>query len=133
MNAPDGFVPYDNQGPFLEHIGPIMVSEGHHRRGIAPERLAAVLSRNAARIYRMANKGALAVGYDADITIVDPELSRAVEPAALESLADYSPYETMTLKGWPTATYVRGRRVMSDGAIVAEARDHPQGHYLFRT
>ena len=38
----------------------------------------------------------------------------------------------MSLKGWPVATYVRGRRIMSDGAIPADARDHPQGHYLFR-
>jgi len=122
-----------NGFPGVATMLPIMVSEGHHRRGIAPERLAAVLSRNAARIYRMANKGALAVGYDADITIVDPNLSRTVDPATLESFADYSPYENVSLKGWPVATYVRGRRVMRDGAIVAEVRDHPHGHYLFRT
>jgi len=122
-----------NGFPGVATMLPILVSEGHHRRGIAPERLAAVLSRNAARIYRMANKGALAVGYDADITIVDPNLSRTVDPATLESFADYSPYENVSLKGWPVATYVRGRRVMRDGAIVAEVRDHPHGHYLFRT
>jgi len=73
------------------------------------------------------------VGYDADITIVDPNLSRTVDPGTLESFADYSPYEGMPLEGWPTATYVRGRRIMSGGAILADARDHPQGHYLFRT
>ena len=61
-----------NGFPGVATMLPIMVHEGHHRRGIAPERIAAVLSRNAARIYRMASKGALAVGYDADIAIVDP-------------------------------------------------------------
>jgi dihydropyrimidinase len=121
-----------NGFPGVATMLPIMIAEGHHRRGIAPERIAAVLSRNAARIYRMANKGALAVGYDADITIVDSELARTVDPAALESFADYSPYEGMSLTGWPTATYVRGRKVMSEGAIVSEAREHPQGRYLFR-
>ena len=122
-----------NGFPGVATMLPIMVSEGHHRRGIAPDRIAAVVSRNAARIYRMARKGALAVGYDADVVVVDPDLARTVDPAALESFADYSPYETMTLTGWPTATYVRGRRIMSGGDIVAEVRDHPQGHYLFRT
>jgi uncharacterized protein (TIGR00369 family) len=28
MQVPDGFVPFPNQGPFLEHIGPIHVREG---------------------------------------------------------------------------------------------------------
>ena len=67
---------------------------------------------NAARIYRHASKGALAVGYDADLAVVDPELERTVDPATLESFADYSPYEGMTLKGWPVVTL----------------RARPQGH-----
>jgi dihydropyrimidinase len=112
---------------------PIMIDEGYHRRGMAPERIAAVLSRNAARIYRIANKGTLAAGYDADITVVDPDLERAVDPSRLESFADYSPYEGMTLRGWPVATYVRGREIMTDGAITAEAREQPRGRYLFRS
>jgi len=121
-----------NGFPGVATMLPIMISEGYHRRGIAPERIAAVLSRNAARIYRVANKGNLAVGFDADITIVDPSLVRTVEPSTLESFADYSPYEGMTLKGWPVATYVRGVEVMRDGVLTAEARERPQGQYLFR-
>ena len=39
----------------------------------------------------------------------------------------------MTLKGWPVMTFVRGRKIMADGAITDAARDHPQGHYLFRS
>lgn len=121
-----------NGFPGVATMLPILVDEGCHRRGIAPERIAAVASRNAARIYRMANKGALAVGYDADIAVVDPELARTVDPGTLESFADYSPYEGTTLRGWPVATYVRGRKVMADGVVTADARDHPQGRYLFR-
>jgi dihydropyrimidinase len=121
-----------NGFPGVATMLPIMIDEGYHRRGIAPERIAAVLSRNAARVYRMANKGALAVGFDADITIVDPDLVRKVEPSTLESFADYSPYEGIMLRGWPTATYVRGRAIVRDGAIVPDAREHPQGRYLFR-
>ncbi|MFO1312503.1 MAG: amidohydrolase family protein [Burkholderiales bacterium] len=121
-----------NGFPGVATMLPILIDEGHHRRGIAPERIAAVASRNAARLYRMRGKGALAVGYDADITVVDPNLERTVDPATLESFADYSPYEGRTLKGWPVATYVRGRKVMADGALTAEARDRPRGRYLFR-
>jgi dihydropyrimidinase len=121
-----------NGFPGVATMLPIMIHEGHHRRGIAPERIAAVLCANAARIYRMPNKGTLAVGYDADVTVVDPTLERTVDPAKLESFADYSPYEGMTFKGWPVATYVRGVEVMRDGAVTAQTREHPQGRFLFR-
>ena len=122
-----------NGFPGVATMLPIMLHEGYHRRGVAPERIAAVLSLNAARMYNMPRKGAIAVGYDADLVVVDPALSRAVDPATLESFADYSPFEGMTLEGWPIATFVRGRPVMADGAIVADAREHPGGRYLFRS
>ena len=122
-----------NGFPGVATMLPIMLHEGYHRRGVAPERIAAVLSLNAARMYNMPRKGAIAVGYDADLVVVDPALSRAVDPATLESFADYSPFEGMTLEGWPIATFVRGRPVMADGAIVADAREHPDGRYLFRS
>jgi dihydropyrimidinase len=122
-----------NGFPGVATMLPILLHEGYHRRGIEPARIAAVLARNAARIYRMPNKGALAVGYDADIAVVDPDLERVVDPAVLESFADYSPYEGMTLKGWPVATFVRGRQVMADGAVVPAVRERPEGRYIFRT
>jgi len=122
-----------NGFPGVATMLPIMIHEGVRERGIAPERIASVLAANAARIYRMANKGALAVGYDADIAVVDPELARAVDPATLESFADYSPFEGMTLEGWPVATFCRGRRIMADGTIPPSVRDHPAGRYLFRS
>jgi len=121
------------QPPIYEDRFSIMLDEGYHRRGIAPERIAAVLSRNAARLYHMQGKGAIAVGFDADLAIVDPDLERAVDPARLESFADYSPFEGMTLKGWPVMTLVRGRKVMVDGEITDAARERPEGHYLFRS
>jgi hypothetical protein len=75
------------------------------RRLSSPRRragaLAAVLCSNAARIYGLPTKGTLEVGKDADIAVVDPNLERVVDPAKLESFADYSPYEGMKLKGWP--------------------------------
>lgn len=121
-----------NGFPGVATMLPILLDEGVRKRGIAPARIAQVASANAARIYRMTGKGALAVGYDADITVVDPTLTRTVKPAALESFADYSPYEGMSFTGWPVATYVRGRCVMRDGAVLPHAREHPAGRYLFR-
>ena len=121
-----------NGFPGVATMLPIMLHEGYHRRGIAPERIAAVLSRNVARLYNMPGKGAIAVGYDADLVVVDPELARVVDAAQLESFADYSPFEGMTLKGWPVMTLVRGRKVMVDGRIVETAGNAPGGRYLVR-
>ena len=121
-----------NGFPGVATMLPILLDEGVRKRGIAPERIAQVAASNAARIYRMTGKGALVVGFDADIAVVDPALTRTVDPATLESYADYSPFEGMALTGWPVATYVRGRCVMRDGAVLADAREHPAGRYLFR-
>jgi len=121
-----------NGFPGVATMLPVMIHEGFHRRGVAPERLAAVLCSNAARVYALTTKGTLAVGKDADIAVVDPELERVVDPAKLESFADYSPYEGTKLKGWPVLTMVRGRVVMRDGAIDPEAGAAPAGRYLAR-
>jgi dihydropyrimidinase len=56
-----------------------------------------------------ANKGSLAIGSDADITLVDLNLSRVVNPAELGSYSDYSLYEGQNFKGWPVETIVRGQ------------------------
>jgi dihydropyrimidinase len=111
---------------------PIMLHEGYHRRGVALERIVELLSYNAARVYHMPAKGSINVGCDADLLIVDPDLQRTVNPAELESHADYSPYEGMTLKGWPVRTLVRGRTVMQDGRITDAAREQPGGRFIRR-
>lgn len=121
-----------NGFPGVATLLPVMLHEGYHRRGIPPERLAAVMSLNAARLYRMPSKGDIAVGKDADLVVVDPELERSVDPDRLGSFADYSPFEGMTLKGWPIMTLVRGRKLMVDGEIIEAAASPPAGRYVSR-
>ncbi|SAI14281.1 hydantoinase [Bordetella ansorpii] len=121
-----------NGFPGTGMILPILLHEGYHRRGVPLERLVEIASATSARIYNMPSKGGIVVGRDADLLIVDPDLERTVNPAELESHADYSPYEGMTLKGWPVRTLVRGRTVMQDGRITDDARAHPGGRFLRR-
>ncbi|CAK7260558.1 MULTISPECIES: dihydroorotase [unclassified Shinella] len=111
---------------------PLMLHEGYHRRGLPLSRIVELTSANAARIYNMPSKGAIAVGKDADLLVVDPDLERTVDHAVSESYSDYSPYQGMRLKGWPVRTLVRGRTVMQDGRITEEARANPWGRYLER-
>lgn len=121
-----------NGFPGVATLLPTLIDEGVHRRGVPIERISRLVSANPARQYGLAGKGQIAIGQDADLIIVDPDLTRTVDPAALGSFADYSPYEGTALKGWPVSTYVRGRLVMQDGRITADADSRPAGRFIAR-
>ncbi len=66
------------------------------------------------------DKGSLDVGADADITILDPEIAKVVDPERFYSKGRNTPFKGRTLKGWPCMTIVKGQVVAQDGAIVGE-------------
>jgi dihydropyrimidinase len=108
--------------PGVTTLLPVLLSEGYHRRGLPLERIAQVLSTNPARIFGLAPaKGAIGVGADADLTLVDLDRDVVVDSSTFGSHADYSIYDGWKLRGWPVATYVRGAPVMQDGEIVVPA------------
>lgn len=111
---------------------PLLFNEGYHNRGLPLEKLVGLLSSNAAKIYNMPNKGDIAIGKDADLVIVDPDLEKTVDYKQSESFSDYSPYQGMKLKGWPVRTLVRGRTAMLDGKITEDAYQRPWGRYVNR-
>lgn len=74
---------------------------------------------NPSEIYGIANKGRLAVGYDADITLVDLKRTRTVQSSQLLSKSNWSVFEGKTLTGWPIMTIVNGQLVYEDGACYA--------------
>ena len=57
---------------------------------------------------------------DADLGLWDPELTRTVTAAGMHHAVDYTPYEGMTLTGWPVTTIVRGQVVMESGSRQVE-------------
>ena len=120
-----------NGFPGVATMLPILVEAGYHQRGVPIERIAEVASGASARLYHMAGKGSLAPGMDADVAVVDPDLEKTVDPDALGSFADYSPFEGRSLRGWPTATISRGRVMMQDGHLT-EAAEDGAGRYLRR-
>ncbi|TMK22206.1 MAG: dihydropyrimidinase [Actinobacteria bacterium] len=108
---------------------PVLISEGHHKRGVPLARIASVASATPARIFGLApRKGTIAVGSDADLAIVDLDLEQVVTPELCLSAQDHTPFAGVTVRGWPVATLVRGIPMFRDGEA---AKDHV-GSYLSR-
>jgi allantoinase len=83
---------------------------GARTRGIGPERVAAWMSANTARLAGLdARKGRLAAGFDADIVVWDPETAFTVDPNQLQHRHPVTPYAGRELFGRVRATYVGGR------------------------
>jgi dihydroorotase len=72
-----------------------------------------------ARIFNIARKGRIAAGYDADFTVVDLKRSETITNDWVASKAGWTPYDGVTVTGWPVGTFVRGRRVMWQGELVS--------------
>lgn len=100
-------------------ILPILLGKGVNEGRLSLERLVAVTSYNAARIFGFyPRKGSITVGADADLVLLDMEREVTIEPELLNSVVDYSPYSGLQLRGWPLLTIVRGRVVAEAGRVV---------------
>lgn len=105
--------------PGIGTLLPILASEGVGRGRVSYERLASLTSAAAARIFSMGPaKGSLGPGSDADITVLDPRLERAVSADMFGGHSDYTVYEGLRLRGWPVKTMVRGAMVAEDFEVV---------------
>ena len=74
-----------------------------------------------ARLFGIVGKGRLAVGYDADITVVDLKRRETIRNAWIESRCGWTPYDGREVTGWPVGTLVRGERVMWEGELAPAA------------
>lgn len=81
-------------------------------------RLADLTSAGPARIYGVPTKGRLAVGFDADFSIVDPAHERTIEEKWIASPCGWSPFVGTRCKGWPRATVVGGHVVMREDEVL---------------
>jgi allantoinase len=106
--------------PGIETMLPIVLSEGVNKNRITLRRAVQVLSENPAKRFGLyPKKGHIALGADADLTIVDLSAEKKVKASDLHYKVGWTPYEGWILKGWPTATIVRGQVAMKDGQTIA--------------
>ena len=70
-----------------------------------------------ARVWDIKNKGRIEVGFDADLTLVDLDLSQTITNENQQTKCGWSPWAGESLKGWPVATWVMGHQAfrLNDG------------------
>jgi dihydroorotase len=89
------------------------------------ERFIDLTSAGAQRIFGIAGKGRMAVGWDADLTIVDLKARRTLRHADMATRVGWTPFDGMEAKAWPMATIIRGQAVMRDGELLSPGRGQP--------
>jgi dihydroorotase len=87
---------------------------------ISYERAVEAMSTAPARIFRLAGKGVIEPGADADLVLVDLEKTATITDDEVLSKIDWSPYAGMSFTGLPVRTLVRGTTVYADGVVVGE-------------
>ena len=105
-----------------------MMTEGVHKGRIDLLSMAKILTENAAKLYGIyPRKGAIQVGSDADIVVIDPEKRGTLTAKMLRGKTDFSIWEGRPVQGFPVMTFVRGNMVANDGEVVAKK---PNGHHI---
>lgn len=107
--------------PGIEMRLPLLFSEGFVKGRITLNHFVALAATNVSKIYGLEHcKGSITEGKDADIAIWDPEVVRTVTAADMHDNMEYTPYEGMTVTGWPTTVIQRGTVIIDDNALQVE-------------
>ena len=112
----------------VQTLVPIMLDHVNAGR-LSLARFVDLTSAGPQRIFGLATKGRIAMGYDADLTIVDLSRTETIGNAQVASKCGWTPYDGTKVKGWPVATLVRGRVVMRDGQTIGPATGEPVKFY----
>lgn len=119
-----------NGVPGLAARLPVLFSEGVSKGRISLEKFVELVSTTPARLFGLyPKKGVIDVGSDADLVIWDPEAEVILTNELMNHAGDYTPYEGMTVNGYPIATYLRGQLLFNDGQLLATGGE---GQYLAR-
>jgi dihydroorotase len=97
--------------PGVQTLVPVMLDHVNAGR-LTIERFVDLTAHGPQRVYGIANKGRLAVGYDADITVVDLKARRTITDDWIRSRCGWTPFAGRTVTGWPIGTIIRGTVVM---------------------
>jgi allantoinase len=97
----------------------VLLDRGHHARKLTLERISSLIAAEPARRFRIQGKGAVAVGMDADLALVDISQSVPLRAENLKQRYPLSPYLGSILRGCVVRTIRRGETIFASGEIVA--------------
>ena len=113
----------------MELMLPLMLSQGYNKGRLTLSQIAALTSYNAAQIFDVSDKGAIEVGKDADMVIVDVNKTKHITPDIIHDNLDWILYEGWDITGWPVTTILRGEVVFDDDKVIAKSGN---GKYIPR-
>jgi len=110
--------------PGVQTLVPVML---HHVAAgrLTIERFVDMTSHGPSRLFQISGKGRIAAGYDADFTVVDLKRRVVITDTMMKSRSGWTPYDGMTVTGWPVGTVIRGRRVMWEGELTTPSNGAP--------
>jgi dihydroorotase len=110
--------------PGVQTLLPIMLTHVAQGR-LSLERFVDLTSHGPQRVFGLADKGRMAAGFDADLTLVDLKARRTIRDADMASRVGWTAFDGFEAEGWPAATIIRGRVVMRDGEMAAPGLGEP--------
>ena len=109
----------------IQNVMQVVYTEGVVKRGYDPTLLARALSEGPAKAFGIyGKKGAIQVGFDADLVILDPDKEWEITPESLYYVNKISAFVGMKGKGLPVCTLVRGKVVAKDCKPVEEMKGY---------
>ena len=111
VQVPGGVPGIEGRLSLIHHFG---VNGGH----ISLARWVELCCTAPARLMGLARKGSLLPGYDADVVIFDPKQEQTISADTLHEAADWTPFDGMTVSGWPRTVLLRGKVIVQDGEFV---------------
>lgn len=110
--------------PGVQTLLPLMLNHVAEGR-LTLQHLIELTSAGPQRVFGLRTKGRIALGYDADFTLVDLKARWTIEESWLASRCGWSPFTGMVLTGKPVGTIIRGHRVMWEGSLANAAIGAP--------
>jgi dihydroorotase len=110
--------------PGVQTILPIMLNHINNKK-LSLKQLIKLMCENPCKIFGIKNKGYIKEGFDADLTIVDMNREQTIKNEMMATKCGWTPFNDMTIKGFPIATIINGKIVMSDGKVITEGFGQP--------
>ena len=102
--------------PGVQTLVPIMLNHVNNEK-LTLQRFVELTSYNPSRLFKIRGKGQIAIGYDADFTVIDINRERVITNDWIASKCGWTPYNNMKVKGWPVMTIIRDNIVMKDDIV----------------